>query len=266
MVSSYSLSVAPVPTPVGFPTYPEYAGRYKILDLMKLQFSKIAKNARREFSGLMARPKVEFHTEYRFSTNMTNREFRRNWFNNHKGRFIASEHKRHLVFTSRPGPGPLVKAAKYLRQQADKSAKAKLRREKSNMRSKGTEGPLRPARADGVLRDSVQLTSKPSTYVVPQRRKGHVNDPDPKGRYKAQEKRLMFTHQDSISHTAYTRALCGVVRSDGVDYYTKPPPESHWGKYWYFYRKYGRWRVSVHHPYGDEEEAIKKWTQRGLLS
>lgn len=32
----------------------------------------------------------------------------------------------------------------------------------------------------------------------------------------------------------------------------RPPPVKDWSKYWYFYRKRGRWNVSEHHPYGDE--------------
>jgi hypothetical protein len=36
-------------------------------------------------------------------------------------------------------------------------------------------------------------------------------------------------------------------------WYTRPPPVKDWSKYWYFYRKRGRWRVSEHHPYGDED-------------
>lgn len=35
-------------------------------------------------------------------------------------------------------------------------------------------------------------------------------------------------------------------------FYTRPPPIKKWDKYWYFYRTRGLWRVSEHHPYGDE--------------
>jgi hypothetical protein len=33
-----------------------------------------------------------------------------------------------------------------------------------------------------------------------------------------------------------------------------PPPRREWRKYWYFFRKRGEWKISEHHPYGDEDE------------
>jgi hypothetical protein len=246
-------------TPQGFPEYPAYAGRYKILDLMKLQFSKIAKNARREFSGLMARPKIEFHEEWRFHPGKTNRQFRREWFNNHKGRFIASEHKRHFVLTSRPGPGPLTKSAIYLRKEADRTAKAAARLERSNLAKKGTEGPPRPARVSEVLRDSVRTTSKTSSsqpaYLPPQKRPAPRDVVIPAQRAhidRVEDGYIFFVTPGG--KTRYSRL---------VDYeFDMPPPKELWAKYKYFYRTRGRWRVSKHHPIGNEESVITDWLSR----
>jgi len=54
----------------------------------------------------------------------------------------------------------------------------------------------------------------------------------------------------------------GFHTRDGIDFLSVkggptyqrryPPPVDHWRKYWYFYRKRGRWYVSEHRPYGDE--------------
>jgi len=250
-VAMLSFSKAPVPTPVGFPVYPAYAGRYKILDLMKLQFSRIAKDARRQFAGLMARPKVEFHVEHRFDTNITNREFRRRWYRNHRGRFIASEHRRFPVYTARPGPGPLTKSALYLRKEADKSAKRASRIERSNMRAKRTEGPIRPARAGEVLRDSVTHTSKTSRREdTPSSSLGQ-----PKKSQPAKAGRGHFDHGYGLF---YHRLLGGQTHAVRLDF---PPSlvDPKWLKYNYFYRTRGYWHVSEHHPYGDEREKLLRF-------
>jgi hypothetical protein len=47
-------------------------------------------------------------------------------------------------------------------------------------------------------------------------------------------------------------------RARGESDFTRPPPVWAWGKYWYFYRKRGRWRVSEHHQRGDEDILLKE--------
>jgi len=239
-----------------FPTYPAYAGRYKILDLMKLQFSRIAKDARRQFAGLMQRPKVVFHEEWRFSRDMTNREFRRRWYRNHRGRFIASEHPRYWVLTSRPGPGPLVKSAIYLRKQADKEAQKAAKVEREKLRANRTEGPPRPARADPVLRSSVTLTSKPSKPKQSQASRPNASSA------RAQEAIPAMKAHIGSDGVVYQRYLGGLALN-GVKFYAPPPKES-WRKYWFFFRHQGFWRISDHHPYGDEGAIITEWLNKEL--
>jgi len=242
-----------------FPVYPAYAGRYKIMDLMKLQFSRIAKDARRQFAGLMERPKVVFRETWRFSRSMTNREFRRRWYRNHRGRFIASEHPRYWVYTASPGPGPLVKSALYLRKQADKEAQKAAKDERMKLRAKRTEGPPRPARVDPVLRDSVTLTSKPSKPKVP----SAPNAPRKEAPVLHDSMRAMKAHIGSDG-VVYQRYLGGLALN-GVKF-TSPPPVNHWKKYWFFYRNQGFWRISDHHPYGDEAPIITDWLNGNLES
>jgi len=55
-----------------------------------------------------------------------------------------------------------------------------------------------------------------------------------------------------LQHTAessYFRVIGGPTYTYRAD---RPPPKGEWKKYWYFFRKKGRWRPSEHHPYGDE--------------
>jgi len=256
-VAMLSFQKAPVPTPVGFPVYPAYAGRYKILDLMKLQFSRIAKDARRQFAGLMARPKVEFHVEHRFDTNLTNREFRRRWYRNHRGRFIATEHRRFPVYTARPGPGPLTKSALYLRKEADKDAKRLARSERSKLRANGAEGPPRPARAAGVLRDSVTSTSKTS--------RGSDSKPRLVPRKGNSLRFAEHAHADPQYGYFYHRLLGGQTHSVRFDF---PPSlvDKSWLKYNYFYRVRGYWHTSEHHPYGDEREKLLRFLNENVSS
>lgn len=261
MLNSIKLGNIPVskPGPTQFPEYPSYMGRYKILDLMKLQFSRIAKDERRKFSSLMARPKLEFKEEWRFHPSKTNRQFRREWYNNHRGRFIASEHKRTFVLSARPGPGPLTKSALYLRKQADRTAKQAVVRERKNLRAKRTEGPVRPARADPVLRSSVALTSKTSSgsaaYLPPHKRP-KIRDPV----IPAQRAQFDCIHEGYI----YLITPGGKTRSLKLHEYhfEEPPPKELWAKYKYFYRTRGRWRVSEHNPIGNEATIITEWLSR----
>lgn len=222
-------------------------GRYQILDLLKLQFSKLSKKERPKFFGLMERPKLEFRTESRFDPGITNREFRRRWSRDRKGPFCAEKIPRHTVFTARPGPGPLVKAEKFLRKQEYKMA---LRHHRQSRALRDREGP-----AAGPLppyRSSFQGTGdkRPERgFTVSKARSG----------VKPDKRVLLKTHSTPGSSDVYTSFVGGKSIKDMT--FTEPPP-GHWRKYWYFYRTRGYWRVSEHHPYGDEVPIITDWLVR----
>lgn len=221
-------------------------GRYEILDLLKLQFSKLSKKERPKYFGLLERPKVEFRTEARFDPSITNREFRRRWSRAGKGPFHADKMPRYTVFTARPGPGPLVKAEKFLRKQEYKLALRQHRQSRGTRDRFGpAAGPLPP------YRSSFQGTGK-----RPER--GFTVSKTNTGRKKP-DRVLVQTHSTPNQSGVYTSLVGGKTVEDMT--FTTPPP-GHWKKYWYFYRTRGYWRVSEHHPYGDEEPVITDWLIR----
>jgi len=246
-----SVSQTSVPGIPDFPKYPFYMGKYQILDLMKLQFSRIAKDYRRTFAGLMTRPKIEFVESYRFDTNISNREYRRRWYRNHNGRFIASEHKKHLVLTARPGPGPLVKSAMYLKRHNEYVTRRATASERKNLRK---ERKSIPPRIDAVS------TQK---YVVPGRRKAVSNGQAPfigaRIIRKGDERMGVRSQYDPEYNRYWIHVPGGLTRPSFQNYFLDPPPRKDWVKYSYFYRKHGRWRPSEHHPYEDEDIAIERW-------
>jgi len=81
---------------------------------------------------------------------------------------------------------------------------------------------------------------KPSKYVPPHKR------PTKKERRKA-------FRVTPISHGGSAAVNMTIVGGTSVFFKAdEPPVRKDWTKYWYFYRKHGRWRPSEHHPYGDE--------------
>jgi hypothetical protein len=77
----------------------------------------------------------------------------------------------------------------------------------------------------------------------------------PSRKYKpprGERKRAVKLQVDPV-HGDYFRVIGGLTYTYDA---SKPPPSKEWTKYWYYYRKYGRWRPSEHHPYGDEVEKI----------
>jgi len=72
--------------------------------------------------------------------------------------------------------------------------------------------------------------------------------PPHKRRAEKQESKLA-TKLQVVGDERFFRVIGGMTYT--YDAY-KPPPNPRWTKYWYFYRKHGRWRPSEHHPYGDE--------------
>lgn len=229
---------------------PAYAGRYEVLSLLKLQFSKLSKNERARFLGLMERPKVSFRTEQRFDPAIPNREFRRRWHSANKGPFLASERKRFTVFTSRPGPGPLVKTEKALRKKRQADAIRHLRNERWKRDRNGpAAGPLPPYRDN----PSAKRGERPPS--TPTRSSGRTQW----RRENAGNRILMMSHRTPDGRD-YTGPVGGRRRIEDM-VFTTPPPAG-WRKYWYFYRTRGYWRISEHHPYGDEIPVITDWLER----
>jgi len=227
---------------------PRYVGQYKVLDLLKLQFSKLSKKERAQFSSLMERPKLEFRDEWRFNTSCSNREFRRRWHQAGKGPFHASEHTKKWVLSARPEPGPLVKAAKFLRKREQARALAHKRKASSVLDRNGpASGPLPPYRGDEHRLAHLASKKDGSSSLG----KTKVRSRQPVG-----VKRIMMMTHMAEGHT-YSGPVGGTRISDL--WFTAPPPVSRWKKYWYFYRTYGQWRPSEHHPYGDEVPVIRNW-------
>lgn len=80
---------------------------------------------------------------------------------------------------------------------------------------------------------------------------------------KHEKKILMMTHYVSNPHDAFSGPVGGIRLKDAN--FSFPPPSKRYKKYWYFYRKNGFWRPSVHHPYGDEAQALKTWIDSELI-
>lgn len=237
-------------TPTSGALVPRYVTRYKILDLLKLQFSKEAKSMRKKFFGLMKRPELIFKTNLRFSSNYSNREFRRKWHKAGKGPFHASDHKKLTILTARPSYGPLVKAAKYLRKKELQGAlRAKERAVKVRDVHGPSSGPLPPYRGSEYSNAHVQNRNDGSSKSAPKKPK-HVRN------FRA-DRVLMMTHGVEGVPGSFSGPVGGIRLCD--TYFTKPPPRDTWKKYWYFYRTYGHWHPSEHHPYDDEIPIITNW-------
>jgi len=241
---------------------PRYTVRYEVCDLVKLAFSRGSKEMRAKLLGLMERPKLVFRDEWRFNTSMSNREFRRDWHRRGMGPFHATEHKRKFVLTARPGPGPLVKGAKFLHKEEQKASirarEAARRRRDANGPA---EGPLPPGRSKARLTpvrvDPASRRGVSTPGLVAGR--GFTAARKPDGGFE-DCKVLMMTH--GVPSACSFSGPVGGLRITDL-YFTSPPP-LHWKRYWYFYRTNGRWRASEHHPYGDEEPLITQWLMTRL--
>lgn len=115
-------------------------------------------------------------------------------------------------------------------------------------RARVPRGPPEYATSASPSRSAIPAKGNPRNRVRP---------------FKRDRKRAVKLVTDSQDENyQYLRVIGGpTVRFDG----TRPPPKKEWTKYWYFYRKYGRWRPSEHHPYGDEGEKLPIVADSGLV-
>jgi len=221
---------------------------YSYLELNRVRYlSKDVKKATSLYGKVLPkdilRPKLTGVWTTRYSPNITNRHFKKKWYEEH-GSMRGLPRPTLRVYTIRPGPGPLVKLEKKRRQQV--SGWATAQEHKRVQRGKmplGAIGPLAPYRAPGV-----------AIYVPPFRRTGKTELARSKAATKAAADRVRQKYPD-IRPTYVGRMTIDDKRVYASYFGGKTitvPLAPHHKKYWYFKRKRGVAHFSTHHPYGDE--------------
>jgi hypothetical protein len=235
---------------------------YSYMELQKIRFfSKDVKTYAGRYTKLLPRelqrPKLVGKWSDRYSTTLTNRQFKRNWYHKH-GNYVGMPAKVHRVYTLRPaGPGPLVKLEKERRQQASGWATAQEhKRVQRGRMPPGSIGPL--------------VAQRPGVYIIPARRTGKTELKRSKGlptrpaanAAVARYKRAQVPFGGEPPHKSQKEAHAKWLGNKRfLERYKDEEfaftPSSVHPKYAYFFRKYGTWRFSRHHPYGDERETYE---------
>jgi hypothetical protein len=220
------------------------APKYSHHEIMKIGiFSKDVKLATRFFNRVLPeickRPKIVWKWVNRYSSNYSNREFKKRWYSKYHN-MEGLPPKSVRVYTGRPaGPGPLEKAVNYRRQAASSWATAQEHKRVQKGKMLPTAfGPIRPLKVDDDVRK----------YVIPQLRTGKTE----LKRSKLADKRAAIRAVGRLQATEGNQIIATML--GGRSYVL---PKKHHAKYWYFLRKRGTYVFSTHHPYGDEYDLVR---------
>jgi len=231
---------------------PNYVRKYSQLELMKLSFEKLVRKGRVnsvafKFQEILKRPELKFSEERRYDVNMSNKAFKRQWYWQGKSLEGLKLLKRSFVLTARPGPGPLVKMQKHLNRERNIPRHIRLKEEKKPTRHRRRKqvfvpGPVIPPPGPLDFSRLASTMRNPEFRAVAISRGCGLKGPE-----------------------EFLRIIGG--KTYGYEYRKDPPPDMEvpLSKYWYFYRKFGRWKPSEHHPYSDEKLVLRPDLRAGAV-
>lgn len=171
--------------------------------------------------------KPDYVEVWRYDFALSNKEFKRRWVKTHNTSAGLKDQRRVLVKVLSP-------RVRFLEEYF----RAVSRLEKSLSRLLNRMAPTTRPHQE-VVKPS------PSRSEIPAKVGKSKNPPFKRDR--------RAVHLQVVPHAQHTETYFRVIGGLTYTYDPyKPPPDPRWKKYWYYFRKRGKWHPSEHHPYGDE--------------